>query len=297
MPFLGETAALITAFLWSGTSIAFTEASVRVGSLVVNITRLLLASAYLVLSILIFNLNTNLTSGQVLYLSLSGIVGLVFGDGFLFKSFQYIGARISMLVMSLAPPISALLAYFFLGEIISLWGIIGIVITVMGVAIVVLQREEKPASKYKIKKVGILFALLGALGQGVGLILAKLAFNQGEINGFVATFYRMIPAVIILLPLTFLIKKTKNPFQEFRHKKDALGYTIIGSIIGPYLGITISLIAISNTFVGIAATLMATVPVIMLPLVRFYYKETLSAASIFGAFIAVGGIAILFLVK
>lgn len=297
MLYLGELAALVTAFLWSGTSIAFTEASTRVGSVAVNITRLILALLYLSITIILLNLNLYINSSQIFYLSLSGLVGLVFGDGFLFKSFQHIGARLSMLIMSLAPPISAILAYIFLDEIISVWGIIGIIITILGITIVVLQKQENPSSKYKISRIGILYAFFGAVGQGTGLILAKLAFNQGEINGFVATFYRMIPAILVLFPLAILIQKSFNPFKVYIKNGKALLYTIVGSIIGPYLGITFSLIAIANTYVGVAATIMATVPVIMLPLVKYYYREKLSLLSILGAFIAVGGIGILFLAK
>ena len=297
MLYLGELAALVTAFLWSGTSIAFTEASTRVGSVAVNITRLILALLYLSITIILLNLDLYINSSQIFYLSLSGLVGLVFGDGFLFKSFQHIGARLSMLIMSLAPPISAILAYIFLDEIISVWGIIGIIITILGITIVVLQKQESPSSKYKISRIGIMYAFFGAVGQGTGLILAKLAFNQGEINGFVATFYRMIPAILVLFPLTVLIQKSVNPFRIYSTNKKALAFTVVGSIIGPYLGITFSLIAIANTYVGIAATIMATVPVIMLPLVKYYYREKLSLLSILGAFIAVGGIGILFLAK
>ena len=297
MLYLGELAALVTAFLWSGTSIAFTEASTRVGSVAVNITRLMLALVYLSATILLLKLDLEITFSQITFLGLSGLVGLVFGDGFLFKSFQHIGARLSMLIMSLAPPISAILAYFFLGEFISFLEILGILVTILGIAIVVLQKQENPYSKYKISRIGILYAFLGAVGQGIGLILAKFAFNQGEINGFVATFYRMIPAIIVLFPLTILIQKSVNPFKVYIKNSKAFLYTIVGSIIGPYLGITFSLIAIANTYVGIAATIMATVPVIMLPLVKYYYREKLSLLSILGAFIAVGGIGILFLAK
>ena len=77
--------------------------------------------------------------------------------------------------------------------------------------------------------------------------------------------------------------------------KRALLFTAIGSVIGPYLGITFSMIAISHAKVGIASTLMATVPIIMIPMIRFYYKEKLSWISIVGAVVAVSGIAILFL--
>lgn len=295
MPFVGEIAALTTALLWSGTSIVFTEASIRVGSLTVNLTRIVLASIYLFLTIIFAGLSIDLSITQIINLVISGIIGLVFGDGFLFKAFQHIGARLSMLIMSLAPPIATILALFFLDEILSVWGILGIIITIAGVAMVVLNREEKPTSNYSISRIGIFYGLLGALGQGAGLIFAKLAFNEGPINGFTATFVRVFSSALIIIPFAMLGKNFKNPIKLYMNDRKALRFTLIGSVIGPYLGITFSLIAIANTYVGIASTLMATVPILMLPMVKYYYRENLSWISIFGAMFAVGGVAILFL--
>ncbi|MHB8905068.1 MAG: DMT family transporter [Melioribacteraceae bacterium] len=292
---LGEIAALITAFLWSGTSIAFTEASIRVGPIYVNVTRMFMALLYLSITLLIINVKIDLSIHQVWNLVISGFAGLVVGDTFLFKAYRSIGARISMLIMAAVPPISALLAFFFLGERLSFYGIAGIVITVSGIAAVVFKREEKPSSNYKIDYTGIFYALVGATGQAVGLIFAKHAFNEGEISSFLASFVRIASAVIIIYPLALLTRRYKNPVQVFMKDKKALLFTAIGSIIGPFLGITFSMISISHSKVGIASTLMATVPIIMLPLVRYYYKEKLSWVSIFGAVVAVGGIAILFL--
>ncbi|MBU1099667.1 MAG: DMT family transporter [Bacteroidetes bacterium] len=293
MPFIGEIAAVVTAFLWAGTSIAFTEASIRVGSLVVNITRMVFAAIYLTITILLFNLDTGLSWNQIYYLSLSGLIGLVFGDGFLFRAFKEIGARLSMLLMAMVPAISTFLAFVFLGEVISLFAVIGIATTTIGVAIVVLQRKEKGTRS--IHKAGLTYGILGAVGQAVGLIFAKYAFNESEVNGFVATLIRIVPSIIVLYPVTFFIKSAKRPFKILFNNRKGLIYTAIGSVIGPFLGITGSLIAISYTYVGIASTLMATVPIIMLPLVKFYYKEELSNMSIVGAFMAVAGVAILFL--
>jgi len=295
MPYIGEISALITAVLWAGTAIVFTEATKLVGSYVVNITRLILATSYLVFIILLFNLNYEISFQQIYLLGLSGIIGLAFGDGFLFKSFQYIGARLSMLVMTLSPPIAAILAYIYLGEQLSNFGILGIVITISGVSIVVFKRSEQPTSDYKKNNLGYLFAFLGAIGQAVNLIFAKEAFQLGDINVFVATFYRMVPSIPFMYLLGLLIRKKRNSITILKTESKALRYIIVGSVIGPFLGITFSLIAISNTYVGIASTLMATVPIVMLPIVVLYYKEKLSAISIIGAFVAIIGIAILFL--
>jgi len=295
MPYLGETAALITALLWGLTSIAFTEASLRVGSLTVNITRLIFAAFLLTTTILILGLDIDLTLNQICFLGMSGIVGLVFGDGFLFAGFQYVGARISMLIMSLVPPISAVLAYLFLDELISSWSILGIILILFGISAVVIQKQIDPKFHPKNKVRGIFYCFLGALGQAVGLILAKNAFIEGEINGFVATWYRIIPTLILFYPMAYFFGKIKNPVRVFKKDRTALKQVIFGSIVGPYLGITFSLIAIANTYVGIASTLIATTPIIMLPMVVLYYKEKLSLSSIIGAVIAVSGVAILFL--
>jgi len=292
---IGEIAALITALLWSGTSIVFTEASVRVGSFYVNVTRLIIATICLALTILIFQIEINLSLSQIINLVLSGIIGLVIGDTFLFKAFQNIGARLSMLIMASVPGISALLAFIFLGEKISFIGIIGMLITIFGISIVVLNRQEKPTSNYKIDYTGIFYALMGAVGQAVGLIFAKNAFNESEINGFVAAFIRIFSSIVLMYPLFILITKIKNPFAVFRNNRKALTYTLIGTVIGPFFGITFSLISVAHTKVGIASTLMSTVPIIMLPLVKFYYKEKLTWIAITGAFLAVGGVALLFL--
>ena len=295
MHYVGEISALLTAILWSVTSLFFSEASQRVGSFQVNITRLILASAFLALTIFIMNLSYNISFTQAGNLVLSGIIGLIFGDTYLFKAFQHIGPRLSMLVMSLAPAIAAILAYFLLGEGISILGILGMIITLTGISIVILQREEHPASKYKVSKIGILYALFGAIGQGVGLIFAKLAFNEGEIHSIVAAFIRIFSSVLVMLPLLLMSKKYQNLFKVFYLNKKVFNFTVAGTICGPYLGITLSLIAITNTNVGIAATIMSIIPILLLPLVWFFYKEKLTWKSITGAFVSVGGVAILFL--
>jgi len=295
MPLIGEMSALLTAFLWSATSMLFAAATLRIGSVQLNVTRQVFAILILCLIILLFRIDYSLSSSQLINLAISGLFGLAFGDSFLFKAYQQIGARISMLIMSSAPIISALLAYFVLKEILYFWGIVGMLITICGIALVVLERNEKDKSSKKHNYTGIIFGFLGAAGQGAALIFAKLAFNEGSINGLIATIVRLISSIIILFPIVLLLGKFKNPIKGFQKDTTAFALTIGGSIAGPVLGITFSLIAIANTKVGIAATIMGTVPVIMLPLVKYFYKEPLSWRAILGAFITVLGVAILFL--
>lgn len=292
---IGELSALLTAFLWSVTSLFFANAVVRIGSVQVNVSRQLIALIFLFFTSFILKLQFSLQPIQYLYLFLSGIVGLTFGDSFLFLAYQEIGARLSMLIMSLAPAFSAFLAYIFLDERMSLMGILGISITLLGI-LVVLSRDDK-GQKSKINYIGLFFALLASLGQAAGLILAKKAFNISQVHGIVATIIRLSSSLSLLLPVAMLTKKFKNPIKIFKSDLKAFLFTLGGSIAGPFLGITFSLIAISNTKVGIAATIMATPPIIMLPLEKYFYNTKLNLHSIFEAIVAVLGVAVLFLLN
>jgi drug/metabolite transporter (DMT)-like permease len=295
MPGLGEFAAFVTAVLWSCSSILFTNATVRVGTIQVNLTRLILALVYLGLTIIVLRLDCTLSLHQWWNLGLSSVTGLVFGDTFLFRAFKENGARVSMLIMSLVPAVSALLAYLTLGETLSLRAVVGMTVTLAGIALVVLERAEHPATRRSVTKAGYMYALLGALGQAVALIFAKAAFNEAPIDGFVATFARIVVAVALLAPVAVVMRRYPNPFRVYRADRKALWYTIGGSIAGPFLGISASLVAIAHTEIGIAATIMAIPPVLMLPLVRMVYRERLSWKAVAGAVVAVGGVALLVL--
>jgi drug/metabolite transporter (DMT)-like permease len=293
MPFLGELSALLTAGLWTGSALVFTAATVRAGSLGVNVTRLLLAAVYLGVFIVLMGFDVRATAAQILLLSVSGIIGFAFGDSFLFRAFRDVGPRITMLIMSTAPAIAAILAYILLDETLSSWGIAGILVTLGGIAIVVLERNEGDDTPLEWQ--GILYAVLAATGQGVGLIFAKMAFVQGEMNGFVATLVRVLAALVVMVPIGISAARTSDTFRVLRTDRGALGLTAVGAVLGPFLGVSFSLIAVAHTNVGIAATIMATVPILMLPPIHFLYKEKLSWKAIGGAVVAVAGVAILFL--
>lgn len=292
---IGELSALLTAFLWSITSLLFANAVSRIGSVQLNVSRQIIALIFLSTVIFLFGFDLSLTARQILFLGLSGFVGLIFGDTFLFLAYREIGARISMLIMSLSPAVAAVLAFFLLKEKLSFLTIIGMTVTLSGILLVVYDKNGKQENG--INYLGLFFAFLASVGQGIGLVLAKIAFleSNNSLNGFVATFIRLFASISILLPVSLIMKKFKNPIIVFQKDTKAFLLTVGGSIAGPFLGITFSLIAVSHTKVGIASTIMALPPVIMLPLVKYFYNERLNFRAVVGAFIAVFGVAILFL--
>ena len=295
MPFLGEISALLTATLWGGTSLAFSAAIRRVGSVQVNVTRMALAAIFLSVTVFVLGFPTDVSAAQFVFLALSAVAGLVLGDSFLFKAYQEIGPRIAMLVMSTSPAVSAILAYAFLGEVLSLTSVAGVLITLGGIALVVFDRQQGQNLGHRARSIGILFAFLGSAGQAGGLILAKGAFLEGELHPMVATLVRIVVAVCLLGPAMMLAGLYRNPLRTFSRDRRALALTGLGALLGPYLGITGSLIAVSSTQIGVAATLMATTPIVMLPMVRYITKEALTWKAIVGALAAVTGVALLFL--
>jgi drug/metabolite transporter (DMT)-like permease len=295
MLLLGELSAVLTATIWACTSLLISTVSSKIGSVQTNIGRMVASLFFFIVTILIFRLPLNISSTQALNLVLSSVVGIVFGDTFLFYAFRQIGARLSMLIMSLSPAIAAILAYLFLDETLSLWGIIGMILTLCGISLVVFERNAPIPSQYRVTRFGIVCAFLGALGQGGGVIFAKLAFLEGPIHGIIASFIRIAIAVFVLLPIAIVSPRVSNPVPLLRQERKVVLYLLLIAFFGTFGGVTLSLIAVAYAKVGIASTLIATSPVLMLPMVRVAYQEQLSWKATLGAFTAVVGVAILFL--
>ncbi|MGP8154811.1 MAG: DMT family transporter [Smithella sp.] len=295
MPFAGEICGLLTAVCWSGSSLVFSAATLRVGPVRLNILRLTIAAALLFAVVMVSGADIQLSSHQMRNLAISGIIGLVIGDTFLFKSYELIGARMGMLIMSAAPAIGALLAFLFLGEILSWIGVFGMGVTLFGISLVVLERRETIRNTRRLHFQGVIFGFLAAAGQGAALVMVKMAFNEGPINNFVATFIRIVSSVIVIWPLAWITGKIDNLFTIYKNDNTALQLTLLGAFLGPFLGVTLSVFSVAHTKVGVAATLMATVPIFMLPLVKYIEKDRITWRAIIGAAIAVAGVAILFL--
>jgi drug/metabolite transporter (DMT)-like permease len=295
---MGEAAALLTAFCWVGSSLFFTNAGRLVGSMVVNRIRLVVAVLLLILahSILLGRvIPVDAGIDRWMWLGASGIVGLVLGDAALFQAFVLIGPRIGTLIMSLVPVISALIAWSFLGERLQLLETAGILIAVAGIAAVVSERGNGGlAVDRKQYLTGVLFGLLGAVGQAVGMVLAKRGL-AGDFPALSGVLLRMITAMVVLWAFTLLRGQARTTLIAVTTNNRAFRSIVGGSIAGPFLGVWFSLIAIQTTYVGIASTLMALTPVIMLPVVKWGFKERVSRWALGGTLVSLTGVAIIFL--
>lgn len=300
--YLGEIAALLTAVFWTVTSMSFESAGKKVGSLAVNLIRLCIAFLiYGVVNYFRRDMILPLDAGfeRWAWLALSGLVGFVIGDLLLFQAFVVVGARISMLIMALTPPITAFFSWLLLGEIMSAMNLIGMFVTLAGISIVILKRERsndngkmksKIITNYSIR--GILLAFGGAIGQGIGLVLSKK--GMGDYDAFAASHIRVITGMVCFAIIFFFAGYYNKVWNALKHWP-AMKRITLGSIFGPFLGVSFSLLAIQHTKAGIAATLMSIVPVLIIPPAIVFFGEKINWKEVLGAVITVFGVAIFFL--
>ncbi len=294
---LGEIYALITAVFWTITAICFELAGRKIGSLSVNYIRL-------IIGFVLISLFTTFSRGMILpldatkeawiWLSISGIIGFVIGDLFLFQAYLEIGSRISMLIMALVPPITALLGFVTMREMISLSDFAGMFITISGIFVVVLVKNPE-GNNFRLSRSvkGIAYAFVGALGQSFGLIFSKL--GMGDYDPFAATQIRII-AGIAGFTVAFLFMKRWDKLKEAVKNKEAAKYLFFGSLFGPFLGVSFSLLAIKYTTTGVSSTITSIIPVMIIPLSIYVMKEKVSPKEILGAIISVIGVTVLFIV-
>jgi drug/metabolite transporter (DMT)-like permease len=299
---MGDSAAVITACLWTGSSVLFTAAGRRIGFFSVNAYRSLMAVVLLVLAhiFLLGSVLPIVSSAQWFWMGLSGIVGLGVGDFGLFAAYVLIGPRRSTLIMASSPIFASVGAYVMLGEAFSYLATLGIGITIAGIVVVLLERENErieTADGVKRKTWGVFAAFVAALGQGVGLAFSKKGMYLGvtvAMNAVSAALIRMTLATLFVWICALLLRKLPE-LQKTTRDKQGLKYVAGGAIIGPFLGMTLSMFAVAYTETGIAQTLMSLMPLLIIPLLWVVYREKTNLRGILGAAFAVVGVAILFL--
>lgn len=315
IPFAGEIAGLGTASCWATCALAFAVASKQIGATAVNLLRmpvavLLIGAAHLIVFGELWP--SAATSAQVFWLALSGLIGIAVGDLFLLHCFALVGPRLGELVMTIAPIVTALLAWPILGEALGGWVILGIAVTMGGVTMVLADRRGNDAwqSPPRAKTKGIVAGLLGAAGQGTGLVLAKLGMGVAggaelapadggpvgvaPLDPLSATLLRVMAGAVGVWIIAGMHGSLGRSFQVLRNRR-AVQATCIATVLG-LLGIWLSLISVTHTKAGVGATLMGISPILMLPLAYVAYGDRPGRAAIVGTFVAVLGASCLFLV-
>jgi drug/metabolite transporter (DMT)-like permease len=302
IPYAGQLAALGTASCWVASSLAFDSATRRLGSLTVNILRLLIAALLLVALCAVVRgrpFPTDATPRAWGILGVSGLLGFTFGDFCLFRSYLILGPRLSSVMMALAPPLTAAIGWLLLGETLSGRALLGMGLTIVGVSWAILEGHRPAGQRYDGEDLhpqhplaGVALGAGGAFGQASGLVLSKL--GMGSYNPFAATEVRVLVGAagyaVILSALRWWPRVWRALFD-----RPALGNTAVGAFFGPFLGVSLSLLAVQLTLTGVAASLMALTPILIIPPVVLFRGERVGPGGIGGAVIAVAGVVLLFL--
>ena len=300
MPFIGELAALATSIFFSIGPAFFTIAGKLVGSAVVNRTRLVVALVYLLITHWILYgapLPLDANPDRWFWLGVSGLIGFVLGDAALFQAFVLLGTRLTMLIFAAKPIIAAILAWIFLGEALTFSQILGMLITLAGIGWVMMEQNNpnQETSDRKIYLTGILLAFLAAVGQAGGAVTAKMGL-YGDFPALSGQIIRISIATIIIWIYSFFSGSAKGTIGILMEKPKAIHHILIASLIGPYLGVFFSLVAIQNAEIGIASTLMSLQPIILIPIGIYFFKEKITWRAVAGTVVALVGVAVIFLV-
>lgn len=293
--FLGELAALATALCWSCTAILMSYSGRRVGSTVVNRSRLLFAFLFLLIAHFLLEgavFPTGVEPFRWGWLAVSSLLGLVLGDAFLFHAYVLIGPRLGMLMMSTVPIFSTLFGWLLFGETVALMELAGVLLAVAGIAWVVSEGQTDPRlTDKRAYRRGLFYALLGALGQVANLVTARYALVD-DFPALSATIIRILIAAVVVWGLALIQGQAAHTVRQWRDRR-VLGALIAASAVGPFLGIWFSLVAVQHARLGIASTLMALPPVILIPLEYLVYRHRVSSRAIVGTLLAMAGVALL----
>jgi drug/metabolite transporter (DMT)-like permease len=302
---LGEAAGLTTSLLWTLGSIFFAVAVKKIGAFNVNTLRILFGSVLLgIVHFISFGTIIPVANPkQFFFMSLSAVIGLVIGDVAYFTTLDNLGPRRAVLMLSTAPIFSVISGYIIIDEKLSFSGLLGIAVTMTGVALVLLEQEhrtgETPLTPRE-KRVGIVTGLIASMSQGLGLVISKIGMVRSsgpdgkELSPLSATLIRMVSATVIIWIIAIALGRAGKAVSSL-HKKGVVKSIFGGTICGPFLGIWFSMIAVAHTKAGIAATLMSLMPVMVIPILYILYRQKTSLRSIGGALVAVAGVAILLL--
>jgi|SRR5574344_411841 drug/metabolite transporter (DMT)-like permease len=291
--YVGELAALSVSVCWSVSSSVFERSGKRVGSLSVNFLRLVVGFVMLGVYGLLIN-GSFLPQGagyqQWFWLSLSGFLGFFIGDLFLFQSLTIIGSRLSMLVMTFAPAMTAILGALFLNEYLRFYQWLAILLTILGILIAFVGLE-KGRFNFKMSLKGFLFALGGAMGQAMGLVASKK--GMGDYDPFAATQIRVITGLIAFTLFIVVLKRwggLRKALQDTKAVRDIA----VGSFFGPFLGVALSMYAITKTETGVASALMALTPLVLI-VPALVKGRRIARREWVGALVSVAGVMLLFL--
>ena len=311
MEHFGEILSLVVAFSWTATALFADIASHRIGAVPLNLLRMAMSLVFLAALLWVFTGSPYpvYADGKAwFWLALSGLVGYVFGDYCLFNSYVVFGSRYGQLFMTLAPPVAGIAGWLMLGESMSWRSWLAMLVTLTGIAISILAREgdsHKVTLQLPLK--GVLFGIGAGIGQGVGLVLSKIGLEAytaalpadapvavSQAMPFAGTFIRAVFGLAGFAAILWA-RKSLGKVRDALHDRKGMTFAVLTTFFGPFLGVSLSLMAVQYAKAGIASTLMALTPVLIIVPYAIINKQRITAKQVVGTLVTVAGVALFFL--
>lgn len=293
--FQGEFYALGAAFLWALSSVLFKSLGKTIRPLELNLIKGISGFVLLAItSLIIGEVFTTIRPAAVIALAVSGAVGIGFGDTMFFEAINRLGARRSLLITILAPPMTVFFAWIFLRESLSLFAWVGIVITILGVTWVITEKNKTEQEENKFTWLGVFFGFLAALTQAAGAVLSRWALTESSVSALQSALIRLLAGTGVLLLWILIRRENIGAWLKPAPRKQLWGILAAVIFFGTYIAIWMQQLAFKFTRVGIAQTLLATSPLFILP-VSALQKEKLSLRSVLGVLISIAGVGLIFL--
>jgi len=210
--------------------------------------------------------------------------------------------------MTLAPPVAGIAGWLMLGEAMSWHSWLAMLVTLTGIGYSILNRGgESHKLTLQLPLKGVLLGIGAGVGQGVGLVLSKIGLEYYEASvpadapeailrlmPFAGTFIRAIFGLIGFTAILAL-RKSLGKVREALHDRKGMSFAALTTFFGPFLGVSLSLMAVQYAKAGIASTLMALTPVLIIVPYALINKQRITAKEVIGTFITITGVALFFL--
>ena len=330
--FIGETISLFVALSWTVTALFAEVASKRMGSLPLNVVRMVMSLSLLAVTLwLVMGVPwPRYADGPSwLWLLLSGVVGYVIGDYCLMQGYIYIGSRFGQLFMTLSAPTAAIMGRLLIGEQMKPLAILGMCVTLTGIGMSILSKRDGTTPKgghttqlkLKLPRRGVFYAAMAGICQGFGLVLSKIglehysaAFVSAGLDSqapladalipiplyismpFAATMIRASIGLVGFAALLFLFEKNgKAKLQHAVHDRKAMWCVFGATVFGPFVGVSMSLLATMYTSTGIAQTLFALTPILIIAPAAWLFHQRVTPREVIGAVVSVAGVSLFFI--
>ena len=298
----GSVAALASALLWAIAALMFARIGRQVTARALNFGKGIIALACLTV-LIVPTAFAGLTTQSFIFLSLSGLLGIALGDTLYFLTLQRLGARLTLLVGTLIPVVTAISAVVIFKEKITFFAAFGLILTVSGVTYVLWDKskripqtaidESRSGNKKHYLLSSVLIASIFVLSESVGILLTKAGVQN--MDSLEATFIRQAWGVAGLFFWGLAVNNVFGDFKPLRQNKNLAYQFLITSFIGAFLGTWLSIYALKMTYASVAVALNSTSPLFVIPIAVLFFKEKVRLQAVVGACVAVLGIMIYFL--